>query len=56
MSVTISTIFAIKFNAKQINMKYIYSVALWIVWNVPCGRLAPKLMAFGVGSKGWKKL
>lgn len=26
------------------------SVAMWIVWNVPCGRIAPKLMGYAMKS------
>lgn len=32
-------------------MKSIRSAAMWIVWNIPCGMLAPRLMAFAVNSK-----
>ena len=30
-------------------MATIRRIAMWIVWHVPCGRLAPKLMAFALG-------
>ena len=37
-------------------MKFIRSVAVWMLWNVPLGKLAPALMAFAVGSTKWKLL
>ncbi len=27
------------------------SVAIWLVWNIPCGRFAPALMGFALRSK-----
>lgn len=32
-------------------MKYLRFAAMWIVWNVPFGRLAPWLMGFAANSK-----
>lgn len=26
-------------------------LAMWIVWNIPCGRLAPHLLGFAMSSK-----
>jgi len=31
-------------------------IAYWILWNVPCGRFAPRLLGFAVGCKGYKKI
>lgn len=36
-------------------MSWIRSVAMWIVWNIPCGKLAPKLMGFALNSKPYRK-
>ena len=36
-------------------MNSLRSVAMWTVWHVPCGRLAPRLMAFALGCKTWKR-
>lgn len=30
--------------------------AMWLVWNVPLGRLAPHVMAFALGTKNYKKI
>lgn len=31
-------------------------LAMWIVWNVPCGRLAPHLFAFAIGAKSYRRV
>lgn len=28
--------------------------AMWLVWNVPIGRFAPKVLDFAIGKKGEK--
>ena len=38
-------------NMKWIIMKFIRFVAGWMVWNIPCGKLAPHLMGFYLGCK-----
>ena len=30
-------------------------LAGWILWSVPCGKLAPRLLAFHIDCKRWKK-
>ena len=30
-------------------------LAAWIVWNIPCGRIAPWLMGYATNSKPRKK-
>lgn len=32
-------------------MSMLRELAMWVVWNVPCGRLAPHLFGFAMGSK-----
>ena len=32
-------------------MSLIRSVAMWVVWNIPCGNFAPRLMGFALNSK-----
>lgn len=36
-------------------MNSIRSVVMWIVWNIPCGRLAPRLMGFALNSEPVRK-
>ena len=36
-------------------MNCIRSVAMWIVWNIPCGNFAPRLIGFAMNSKPVKK-
>lgn len=31
-------------------MNWTRSVAMWVIWNIPCGRLAPKLMGYAMNS------
>lgn len=32
-------------------MGHLRGLAMWVVWNVPCGALAPRLMAFALNCK-----
>lgn len=36
-------------------MKYLRKLALWLVFNIPLGSLAPILFGFGINRKGIKK-
>ena len=36
-------------------MTWLRSAAMWMVWNVPLGNFAPKLMGFAMNSKPVKK-
>lgn len=31
------------------------SIAMWLVWNVPLGRLAPHVLAFALGAKNYRR-
>lgn len=33
-------------------MNALRSFAMWLVWHVPIGRLAPRLMGFALGASG----
>ena len=33
------------------SMNLLRSVAMWVVWNIPCGNFAPRLMGFALNSK-----
>ena len=37
-------------------MKLLKSIVGWMLWNVPLGRFAPKLMGFYLGSKPLKRV
>lgn len=38
-----------------LRMKWLRSMSMWLVWNVPLGRFAPNVMGFALGSKPQKR-
>jgi len=37
-------------------MNWLRRLVLWIAWYVPLGKLAPHLMAFGLGTRQYRKV
>lgn len=31
-------------------------LAIWLVWHVPLNRFAPRVLAFGLGSRRYKRI
>jgi hypothetical protein len=39
-----------------ISKRFLKRVVMWAIWNIPLGKVAPRLLAWCIGCNNWKKI